>query len=155
MFTRIARLFGNNGARPPKAKEEVMRFSIVAMSSVFALMLLGGTASAQQVSKGAVSGSLVQGTADLGPCDPNPPHACPEADLLTAPADKFLIITQVCGYGSLVGPAGQMGGFASGGQCTRFEPGLVVDKGATVKCRSGFAGASGTLPCTIIGVLTK
>jgi len=132
-----------------------MRLSIMVLSAVLAAALGANPAHAQQISKGTVTGTLVQGSADLGPCDPNPPHTCPEADLFTAPADRFLVVTQVCGYGSLVGPGGRIGAFASGGQCTRFDPGLVIDKGATIKCRSGFSGASGSLPCTIVGVLTK
>src|SRR5262249_23117956 len=76
-----------------------------------------------QLSKGTLSGTLVQGTAMLGSCDPNPPYSCPEADLFTAPAGKFLVITQVCGSCSLVAPAGRIGGAPSGGQCIRFDPG--------------------------------
>jgi hypothetical protein len=132
-----------------------MRFSIVVLSAFLALAFSGSAAHAQQVMKGTLSGTLVQGSADLGPCDPNPPYTCPDAALFTAPADRFLIVTQVCGYGSLIGPSGRIGGFASGGQCTRFDPGLVIEKGGTIKCRSGFSGGSGTVPCTIVGVLTK
>ena len=131
-----------------------MRFSIVLMSSVLALTVLGNVAHAQQLSKGALSGTLVQGSAMIGTCDPNPPYSCPEADLFTAPADKSLVITQVCGYCSLVAPAGRIGGAPSGGQCIRFDPGLVIAPGATVKGRSA-AGGSSTFPCTIVGVLSK
>ena len=131
-----------------------MRFSIVMMSSVLALTVLGNVTHAQQLSKGTLSGTLVQGTAMLGSCDPNPPYPCPEADLFTAPADKYLVITQVCGYCSLVAPAGRIGGAPSGGQCIRYDPGLVIDPGATVKGRSAVSGSS-TFPCTIVGVLSK
>ena len=131
-----------------------MRFSIVMMSSVLALTVLGNVTHAQQLSKGTLSGTLVQGTAMLGSCDPNPPYSCPEADLFTAPADKYLVITQVCGYCSLVAPAGRIGGAPSGGQCIRYDPGLVIDPGATVKGRSA-TGGSTTFPCTIVGVLSK
>jgi len=131
-----------------------MRFSIVMMSSVLALMLLGNVTHAQQLSKGTLSGTLVQGSAMIGSCDPNPPYSCPEADLFTAPADKFLVITQVCGYCSLVAPAGRIGGAPSGGQCIRFDPGLVIDPGATIKGRSA-AGGSSAFPCTVVGVLSK
>ena len=132
-----------------------MRFSIVMMSSLLALTVLGNVTHAQQVSKGTISGTLVQGSTMLSGCDPNPPYTCPEADLFTAPADRFLVITQFCGYCSLIGPAGRIGGAPSGGQCIRFDPGLVIDPGSTVKGRSAAGGSSGTFPCTMVGVLAR
>ena len=110
------------------------------------LWLTGGAAQAQNVKNGAVSGTLVSKSADIG------------ATVLTVPSGKAFVLTQVCSEdlrsfqldaGSLIVPTN-----ISAVSCAEYSPGIVIPAETAVICtQTGNFGFG--KHCLVTGVLTS
>lgn len=121
----------------------------------FAIALLGTTpcAEAQRLRGGGLSGTIVSGQAE---------GAAPlQSMLLAAPAQGFLVVTQVCAeQGSADRPtqvvAGTFGALGESGGCVTFEPGIALPQGDDVSCANTGLQAGARLPrCLVTGVVTN
>jgi hypothetical protein len=115
------------------------------LAAALILWLTGGAAHAQLVKNGAVTGTLVSESADIG------------GTVLTVPSDKAFVLTQVCSEdlrsfqltaGSLIVPT-----TINAVSCAEYAPGIVFPGGAAVTCTPTGNFGFGK-HCLVTGVLT-
>jgi len=134
-----------------------MRRSLVGL---FFVALICGSAEAQVISKGGVSGTIQTYRALVGVA-PAPPVV-----MFTTPTKKgVFIVTQACATnkGGFIfdngNPALQIISSATGtafntnSRCVTYSPGLALPAGAAVTCNNGDTGD--TNACLVTGVLSK
>ena len=127
---------------------------------LFSLVLIGGPAAAQVISKGGVSGTIQTFRAVVGAA-PAPPVA-----MLTTPAKKgVFILTQACatnragfildnGNPALPIVSTGMGtAFNGNSRCVTYTPGLALPAGATITCNNADTGDTNS--CLVTGVLSR
>jgi hypothetical protein len=110
-----------------------------AFACAVALSMCFGTAHAQQLKKGTLSGTLVSATAPAGNS---------YLDVYTTPMDKAFVLTQACGCWTC--RTGTFGPFAAASgtePCATYVPGLALPRGETIQC-------TGDGACTLTGVLS-
>jgi len=134
------------GTRPGKdQRARCARRQMVALAAACILWLTGGTAQAQNVKNGAISGTLVSKSADIG------------ATVLTVPPGKAFVLTQVCSEdlrsfqlfaGNLIVPT-----TINAVSCAEYAPGIVIPAETAVICTptGNFGGGK---HCLVTGVLT-
>jgi hypothetical protein len=119
---------------------------MVVLAAACILWVTGGAAHALAVKNGAVSGTLVSGSADIG------------GTVLMVPSEKAFVLTQACGEdlrsfqltaGSLIVPSP-----FDAVSCAEYTPGIVIPGGTAVTCpptgNFGFGKH-----CLVTGVLTS
>jgi len=137
------------------------RFMLTAALAAF-LSLQVGIATAQTISKGTLSGTILSGVASA--------PAGGTVTLLTAPATGHTILIQVCftDPGNNLCPAGRVSGstlgqikgnscsstLVAGSDCTRFDPGIILPPGEVLSC-IGDGGFSAVNRCTASAIVSS
>jgi hypothetical protein len=139
----------------------MIRLALVGLAALLT-SLHAGSAAAQTVKNGTISGTLVSASASA-------PTGGTDAVLLTTPSTGAFILTQVCTMsspgannqdnvqvvGSTVGRlALETKDDFNFGSCTTFQPGLPLPAGEELRCVQVGASAS-AVTCTVIGVVSK
>lgn len=135
----------------------MLRILIVVASLVFH----AGTASAQVVKQGNLSGTLVSASGTA-------PSAGVDGPILTTPASGAFVLTQLCTAGTpgqnngenarvvggTLGVITQQYGDSTLGSCTVYTPGVAIPPGEELRCVQ-IGASAGPVTCTVTGVLSK
>ena len=118
---------------------------------VVALGLFSETAAGQDITAGALSGTVLSAGATV----PN----LSQAFVTTTPANRAFVLTQVCTTrpdALRVNAGPQIGDIPleQDRTCTQFVPGIAIPPNTNVNCFDQ-SGAGGALRCMLTGVLTK
>jgi hypothetical protein len=121
------------------------------MAIALALGLFAGTAAAQKIDNGTLSGTVFSAAATV----PN----LSQAFVATTPDNRTFVLTQVCATnpqalrlnaGALIGDIP----LEQGSNCTQYVPGIAIPPSTNINCFDQ-VGAGGGLRCMLTGVLTK
>src|SRR5262245_44871595 len=134
------------GTRPGnELQTRGVRRRLVLLAAACILWLGSGTAGAQALKNGTVSGTLVSASADIG------------GTVLTVPSDKAFVLTQTCSEdlrsfqltaGSLIVPT-----TINAVSCAEYAPGIVFPGGSALTCSPTGNFGFGK-HCLVTGVLT-